>query len=151
MMSPFEAINLAVGLQAGAVQFVVQLPRTLLEVGLAGLACLFWLYWQAWRVGRQAARSSEQDPWLRAQALAFEAIWLLYVVLAVFYQDVWRVDQTSFAFWLWAAVLAGAGARPPIDSAPDARRDSLNGPAGPPPAHRPDAGRLLGSSGGALQ
>jgi len=104
--SPLETINRDVGLPPNAVQFVVQLPRTLLEVGLVGLACFIWLHWQAWQIGWRAARRAGVDPWIRSQVLAFEAIWLLYALLTVLYLDVWRVDQTGFAFWLWTAALA---------------------------------------------
>lgn len=101
-------VNLAVGLPASLRQNSVQLPRILLELGLVGLFCFWLLFRQVRQVGQAVLQLPEVDPWVRGQALGFKGIWLLYVVLSVFYIDVWRLDHSSFPFWLWAAMLYNA-------------------------------------------
>lgn len=102
---PMSKINVAVGLPRGWPQFITSLPRILLEVGLLGLLCFLWLFWAVRPIGSRASWVARYDVWFRGQMLGFNAIWLLYVILGTLYIDIWRHDQPSFAFWLWAAAL----------------------------------------------
>lgn len=111
LLPPLGTINVVVGLPASAIQFVVSLPRILLEVGLVGLLGFVALFLPPLWVAVRIYRSPLSDPRLAAHALAFHAIWLLYVVFGAFYVDIWRHDLPSLGFWLWTAMLYDAQRR----------------------------------------
>lgn len=98
-------INEAVGLSRLIVQFNVQLPRTILEIGLVGLGLFYWLFGIVWKRSTGSQTGGQEEPWVRGQTFAFCATGFLYLVLGLLYLDIWRLDQVNFAFWLWAAAL----------------------------------------------
>ena len=103
-LSPIAHINEAVGVPVTMTQYSVQLPRTLLEVGLIGLIGFWWLFWSV-RPGRKVLQDARLDPWLAGLVLGFGGIWWLQVLLCVLYADIWRIDHLNFGFWLCAAAL----------------------------------------------
>lgn len=81
-----------------------QLPRTLLELGLTGLILGYALLVPL-LVSAQRVRARTTETAWQIGILAFEGIWVLYALLAVFYLDIWREDYISILFWVMGAAI----------------------------------------------
>ena len=81
-----------------------QWVRSLGEIGLIGTLSYLLMLIPLFIMNRNMWQLTKDKHW-RIILTSFFAIWLIYAVVAPWYNDVWRIDAISAPFWLFAAAI----------------------------------------------